>query len=64
MYLNVLSLGTLMKPNAATTIKILKHFKNDIKNTWKTINDTLGRHKKESKMPNSMVYKNDTVSDP
>ena len=41
-----------------------KHFKNDIKNTWKTINDTLGRHKKESKMPNSMVYKNDTISDP
>ena len=41
-----------------------KHFQNDIKNTWKTINDTLGRHKKESKMPNSMVYKNDTISDP
>ena len=24
-----------------------KHFQNDIENTWKTINDTLGRHKKE-----------------
>ena len=26
-----------------------KHFINDIKNTWKTINDTLGRHTKKIK---------------
>ena len=30
---------------------IFKRFKNDIKNTWKTITDTLGRHKKNKKCP-------------
>ena len=44
--------------------KIFKHFKTDIKNTRKTINDTLGRHKTDSKVPSLKVYKNDTISDP
>ena len=31
--------------------------KNNMKNTWKTINDTLGRHKKENKLPTSIIIK-------
>ena len=35
-----------------------------MKNTWKTINDTLGRHKKEKKLPTSINYHNRTLIDP
>jgi len=38
--------------------------KNNMKKTWKIINETLGRDKKEQKLPTSIVYNNTTLSEP
>ena len=35
-----------------------------MKKTWNLINETMGRHKKESKLPTSVIYENKTVTDP
>lgn len=38
--------------------------KNDMKNTWKTINETLGRIKGNNSLPTSITHDNTTVTDP
>ena len=41
-----------------------KTFKTNIKKAWKTINDTLGRNKKESHLPISVFHENRHITDP
>ena len=40
-----------------------RNFKNNIKKTWITINETIGRHRKQTKMPTSVVYENKHTTD-
>ena len=35
-----------------------------MKHTWKTINETLGRHRREQKIPTSIFYDDKTLTDP
>ena len=42
----------------------LKKFKTNIKKAWKTINDTLGRNKKESHLSISVFHENRHITDP
>ena len=44
--------------------EIFRKYKNDMKNTWKTINETLSRHKREQKVPTSIICENKIINDP
>ena len=59
----------IVKNNIETTkrkyyFEIFKKYKNDMKNTWKTINETLSRHKREQKVPTSIICENKIINDP
>ena len=41
-----------------------RNHKNCMKNTWKTINETLGKNKKDSKLPTYVQHNNTIVSNP
>ena len=41
-----------------------KKYKNNMKHTWKTINETLGRHRREQKLPTSIFHDDNTLTDP
>lgn len=42
---------------------LFSKFKNDLKNTWKTINDVMGRSKSKEKFPEHFIIDNTAVSD-
>ncbi len=40
------------------------NYKTNMKKTWQTINETLGRHKKETKLPTSVLHNNRHITEP
>ena len=44
--------------------KTFNNYKNNMKKTWRTINETLGKHKKENRLPTTFTHNDVKLTDP